>query len=125
MRGGDLRTESLFSYVSCEATVPEDTADPNHRRSRCCRPSSTHCIAASVGRRSHRRSCSATGVVRSERQLMEQTTCCSAGFGVDDAVWDVTEEPRAAGDIATKFFQAVLDQPACCSRTSTSVSMAR
>jgi hypothetical protein len=24
MRGGDLRTDSLFSYVSCEARVPPD-----------------------------------------------------------------------------------------------------
>ncbi len=24
MRGGDIKTESLFSYVSCEARVPPD-----------------------------------------------------------------------------------------------------
>ena len=58
--------------------------------------------------------------VRSERQLMEQLDYnllfrWFTGLGVDDPVWDVTvftknRDRLLAGDIAAKFFQAVLRQ---------------
>jgi transposase len=59
--------------------------------------------------------------VRSERQLMEQLDYnllfrWFTGLGVDDRIWDATvftknRDRLLRGDIAAKFFQAVLGQP--------------
>jgi hypothetical protein len=59
--------------------------------------------------------------VRSERQLMEQLDYnllfrWFTGLGIDDSVWDVTvftknRDRLLRGDIAAKFFRAVLGQP--------------
>ncbi len=60
--------------------------------------------------------------VRSERQLIEQLDYnllfrWFTGLGIDDPVWDVTvftknRDRLLRGDIAVKFFQAILGQPA-------------
>ena len=60
--------------------------------------------------------------VRSERQLIEQLDYnllfrWFTGLGIDDPVWDVTvftknRDRLLRGDIAAKFFQAILGQPA-------------
>jgi transposase len=132
MRGGDLRTDGLFAYVSCEARVPEehplrpirtivdgalDALSPALER-----------LYAPLGRPSippekllRARLLQAFFSVRSERQLMEQLDYnllfrWFVGLGVDDPVWDVTvfTKNRARllkGDVAGAFFQAVLDQP--------------
>jgi IS5 family transposase len=59
--------------------------------------------------------------VRSERQLIEQLDYnllfrWFAGLGIDDPVWDITvftknRDRLLEGDIAAKFFRAVLGQP--------------
>jgi transposase len=132
MRGGDLRTDGLFSYVSCEARVPFDHP---------LRPVRTIVDAAldalspefaklyaPIGRPSippekllRALLLQAFYSVRSERQLMEQLDYnllfrWFTGLGIDDPVWDVTvftknRDRLLRGDIATKFFQAVLGQP--------------
>jgi len=92
MRGGDYRSEGLFSYVSCEARVPADhplrairaivdealevmSADFDAMYSRIGRPSipPEKLLRALL--------LQAFYTIRSERQLMEQMdyTCFSAG----------------------------------------------
>jgi transposase len=131
MRGGDVRSEALFSYVSCEARVPLDhplrpirkivdaalgalTAEFEKLYAKFGRPS----IAPEKLLRALL--LQAFYSVRSERQLMEQLGYnllfrWFVGLSLDVAVWDVTvftknRERLIAGDIATKFMAAVLNQ---------------
>ena len=132
MRGDDVRTEGLFSYVSCEARVPKDHP---------LRP-----IQALVGQAltvlspafdqlyaDHGRPSippekllralllQAFYSVRSERQLMEQLDYnllfrWFVGLAMDAPIWDVTvftknRDRFLEGEVAAQFFQAVLGQP--------------
>jgi transposase len=132
MRGGDERSDGLFSYVSCERRVPKDhplrrilplvdaalgDLSPEFAQlySRIGRPSipPEKLLRALL--------LQAFFSVRSERQLMEQLAYnllfrWFTGLAIDDPVWDVTvftknRERLLAGDIAAKFFAAVLRQP--------------
>src|SRR6185295_9154740 len=129
MRGGDERTEGMFSYVRPEQRVPQDHP---------LRP-----IRAIVDRALEALSpqfaklYSVTGrpsippekllralllqalyTIRSERQLMEQLEYnllfrWFVGLGIDDAVWSPTtfsknRERLLSGDMAQAFFEAVL-----------------
>jgi transposase len=132
MRGSDERTESLFSYVSCEARVPKDhplrpiraivdealkLLSPEFER-----------LYASIGRPSiapekllRALLLQAFYSVRSERQLMEQLDYnllfrWFVGLAMDAPVWDVTvftknRERLLEGAIARKFLAALLAQP--------------
>jgi transposase len=132
MRGGDERTEGLFSYVSCEARVPADhplrairsivdealeVLSPEFEKlySRIGRPSipPEKLLRALL--------LQAFYSVRSERQLMEQLDYnlmfrWFVGLSMDAPIWDVTvftknRERLLAGDVAAKFLAAVLNQP--------------
>jgi transposase len=132
MRGDDVRTEGLFAYVSCERRVPKDhplrrilalvdaalgDLSPEFARlyARIGRPSipPEKLLRALLLQAFHS--------VRSERQLMAQLDYnllfrWFVGLGIEDPVWDVTvftknRDRLLDGDIAAKFFQAVLDQP--------------
>jgi transposase len=132
MRGDDVRGEALFSYVSCEARVPLD--HPLRRILTLVNAALSDLSAdfavlyAPIGRPSippekllRALLLQAFYAVRSERQLMEQLDYnllfrWFTGLGVDDPVWDVTvftknRDRLLSGDIAAKFFQAVLGQP--------------
>jgi transposase len=132
MRGGDVRTEGLFSYLSCEARVPQDhplrpiraivnealqTLSPEFNR-----------LYARIGRPSippekllRALLLQAFYSVRSERQLMEQLDYnllfrWFTGLAMDAPIWDVTvftknRERLLDGDVAAKFMAAVLGQP--------------
>ncbi len=129
MRGGDERTESLFSYVSCEARVPAghplrpiraivdealEELSPEFDRlySRIGRPSipPEKLLRALL--------LQAFYSVRSERQLMEQLddnllVRWFVGLAMDAPIWDVTvftknRERLLAGDVAARFMAAVL-----------------
>ena len=132
MRGGDVRTEALFSYLSCEARVPRDHP---------LRPIRTLVdqaldvlspvfdqLYARIGRPSippekllRALLLQALDAVRSERQLMEQLDSnllfrWFVGLAMDAPIWDPTvftknRERLLAGDVAAQFFQAVLSQP--------------
>ena len=131
MRGGDARTEALFSYVSCEARVPMD------HPLRAIRNIVNEALAvlspefetlyAKSGRPSippekllRALLLQAFYSVRSERQLMEQLGYnllfrWFVGLSLDAAVWDVTvftknRERLIEGDIAAQFMAAVLNQ---------------
>ena len=131
MRGGDAKTEALFSYVSCEARVPWDhplrpirkivnqalealSPEFEKRYARFGRPS----IAPEKLLRALL--LQAFYSVRSERQLMEQLGYnllfrWFVGLSLDAMVWDVTvftknRERLIAGEIAAKFMAAVLNQ---------------
>jgi transposase len=132
MRGLDDRAEGLFSYVSCEGRVPGDhplrlilpivdaalgdlSAEFASLYARLGRPSipPEKLLRALL--------LQAFFSVRSERQLMEQLDYnllfrWFVGLGVDDPVWDVTvftknRDRLLAGEIAAKFFRAVLGRP--------------
>ncbi|MGH2846173.1 MAG: IS5 family transposase [Thermoleophilaceae bacterium] len=132
MRGGDVRTEGLFSYVSCEQRVPED--HPLRRVLPIVDTALTDLspefarLYAPIGRPSippekllRTLLLQAFYSVRSERQLMEQLDYnllfrWFVGLGIEDPVWDVTvftknRDRLLDGDIAARFFQAVLNQP--------------
>jgi transposase len=132
MRGGDLRTEGLFSYVSCEARVPSDhplrrilalvdcaLADLSPEFERLYAPIGRPSIAPEKLLRALL--LQAFYSVRSERQLMEQLDYnllfrWFVGLGVDDPVWDVTvftknRDRLLEGAIAAKLLRALLDQP--------------
>ena len=130
MRGGEVRSGSLFSYVDLEARV---------RRTHPLRTIRTmvdvalarldgdfETIYAPIGRPSippeqllRALLLQAFYTVRSERQLMEQLDYnllfrWFVGLGIDDPVWDVTvftknRDRLLGGEIASKFFGAVLD----------------
>ena len=131
MRGGDARTEALFSYVSCEARVPTD------HPLRAIREIVNEALVAlspqfeELYAKSGRPSIppekllralllQAFYSVRSERQLMEQLGYnllfrWFVGLSLDAVVWDVTvftknRERLIAGDIAAQFMAAVLNQ---------------
>jgi transposase len=132
MRGGDIRTEGLFSYVSCETRVPCE--HPLRRILPLVDAALGDLSAvfaalyAPLGRPSippekllRALLLQAFYSVRSERQLMAQLEYnllfrWFVGLGIDDPVWDVTvftknRDRLLDGDVAAKFFQAVLDQP--------------
>ena len=133
MRGDDVRTESaVFSYVSCEARVPQDHP---------LRPIRTIVdealtvlspefdeLYSDIGRPSippekllRALLLQAFYSVRSERQLMEQLDYnllfrWFVGLAMDAPIWDVTvftknRDRLLEGDVAAQFFQAVLGQP--------------
>src|ERR1700681_105187 len=131
MRGGDLRSEALFSYMSCETRVPLDhplrpiqkivdealgalTGEFEKLYAKLGRPSipPEKLLRALL--------LQAFYSVRSERQLMEQLGYnllfrWFVGLSLDAEVWDVTvftknRERLIAGDIASKFMAAVLNQ---------------
>ena len=131
MRGGDVRSEALFSYLSCEARVPLDhplrpiqkivdealgalTGKFDKLYAKFGRPSlpPEKLLRALL--------LQAFYSVRSERQLMEQLGYnllfrWFVGLSLDAEVWDVTvftknRERLIAGDIASKFMAAVLNQ---------------
>ena len=132
MRGGDIRTESLFSYVSCESRVPKDHP---LRPIRAIVDGALEALSpefeqlyAPIGRPSippekllRALLLQAFYSVRSERQLMEQLDYnllfrWFVGLGIDDPVWDVTvftknRDRLLEGAIAAKFLRAVLAQP--------------
>jgi transposase len=131
MRGGDDRTEGLFSYVSCEARVSS-----NHP----LRPIRAICdealevlspefetLYAKTGRPSippekllRALLLQAFYSIRSERQLMEQMDYnllfrWFVGLAMDAAVWDATvftknRDRLLAGEVAAKFLAAVVGQ---------------
>ena len=132
MRGGDLNTGALFSYVSCEARVAKDhplraireivnaalaALAPEFEKlyARLGRPS----IAPEKLLRALL--LQAFYSVRSERQLMEQVDYnllfrWFVGLAMDASIWDVTvftknRERLVEGEIASKFTAAVLGQP--------------
>src|SRR5438128_8375919 len=131
MRGGDVRGEALFSYLSCDARVPSDhplrpiqkivdealgalTGEFEKLYAKFGRPS----IAPEKLLRALL--LQAFYSVRSERQLMEQLDYnllfrWFVGLSLDAVVWDVTvftknRERLIAGDIAAQFMAAVLNQ---------------
>jgi transposase len=131
MRGGDYRSEGLFSYVSCEARVPADhplrairaivdealevmSADFDAIYSRIGRPSipPEKLLRALL--------LQAFYTIRSERQLMEQMDYnllfrWFVGLAMDAPIWDVTvftknRERLLAGDIAARLLSAIVGQ---------------
>jgi transposase len=131
MRGGDAKSEALFSYVSCEARVPLDHPLRPIRKivdeALVALSAEFEKLYAKFGRPSiapekllRALLLQAFYSVRSERQLMEQLGYnllfrWFVGLSMDAAVWDVTvftknRERLIEGDIATKFMTAVLNQ---------------
>src|ERR1700720_3649327 len=124
MRGGDAKTEALFSYVSCERRVP---LDHPLRPIRKIVDQGLAGLSPEFGRLSAKRGgpsiapekllrallLQAFYSVRSERQLMEQLDYnllfrWFVGLSLDAVVWDVTvftknRERLIAGDIAAQF----------------------
>jgi transposase len=132
MRGGDVRTEALFAYLSCEARVPKDHPLRPIRmlvdQALAALSPAFDQLYAAIGRPSiapekllRALLLQALYSVRSERQLMEQLDYnllfrWFVGLAMDAPIWDVTvftknRERLLAGAIAAKFFQAVLGQP--------------
>ena len=132
MRGEDVRTESLFSYLSCEARVPMDHPLRPIRgiveQALTVLSPTFDQLYADIGRPSippekllRALLLQAFYSVRSERQLMEQLDYnllfrWFVGLAIDAPIWDVTvftknRERLLDGAIAAKFFQAVLGQP--------------
>jgi transposase len=131
MRGGDVRTESLFSYVSCEARVP---ASHPLRAIRAIVDEVLEVLSsdfegmyAKVGRPSvppekllRALLLQAFYSIRSERQLMEQLDYnllfrWFVGLSMDASVWDATvftknRDRLLDGDVAAKFLAAVVAQ---------------
>lgn len=132
MRGGDIQTSGLFSYVSCEARVPVDhplrairaivdealevlSSDFERMYSPIGRPS------ISPEKLLRALLLQAFYTIRSERQLMEQLDYnllfrWFVGLAMDAPIWDVTvftknRERLLAGDVAAKFLAAVMGQP--------------
>jgi transposase len=131
VRGGDAKTEALFSYVSCEARVPLDHPFRPIRRivdeALGALSPKFEKLYAKFGRPSiapekllRALLLQAFYSVRSERQLMEQLDYNLlfrgfVGLSLDAVAWDVTvftknRERLIAGEIATKFMAAVLNQ---------------
>jgi transposase len=131
MRGGDAKTEALFSYVSCERRVPLDHPLRPIRKivdeALAALSPEFEKLYAKLGRASiapekllRALLLQAFYSVRSERQLMEQLDYnllfrWFIGLSLDAEVWDVTvftknRERLIAGDIAAKFMAAVLNQ---------------
>ncbi len=132
MRGDDVRTEALFSYLSCEARVPKDHPLRPIRmlvdQALAALSPAFDQLYARIGRPSiapekllRALLLQAFYSVRSERQLIEQLDYnllfrWFIGLAMDAPIWDVTvftknRERLLEGDVAAKFFQAVLGQP--------------
>jgi transposase len=132
MRGDDVRTENLFSYLSCEARVPQDHPLRPIRtivdQALTVLSPAFDRLYSDIGRPSiapekllRALLLQAFYSVRSERQLMEQLDYnllfrWFVGLAMDAPIWDVTvftknRDRFLAGEIAGQFFQAVLGQP--------------
>jgi transposase len=131
MRGDDVRSEGLFSYVSCEERVPA-THPLRPIRAICDEAlevlsSEFEQIYARVGRPSippekllRALLLQAFYTIRSERQLMEQLSYnllfrWFVGLSMDAPVWDVTvftknRDRLLAGEVAVRFLAAVVAQ---------------
>src|SRR5512132_2826564 len=130
MRGGEVRSGSLFSYVDLEARVrrthPLRTIRTMVDAALARLDGDFEAIYAPIGRPSippeqllRALLLQAFYTVRSERQLMEQLDYSLlfrwfVGLGIDDPVWDVTvftknRDRLLGGEIASKFFGAILD----------------
>ena len=106
MRGGDVRTEALFSYLSCEARVPKDHPLRPIRalvdQALTVLSPAFDQLYAAIGRPSiapekllRALLLQALYSVRSERQLMEQLDYnllfrWFVGLAMDAPIWDVT-----------------------------------
>jgi transposase len=131
MRGDDVRTESLFSYLSCEARVPEDHPLRPIRtlvdQALTVLSPAFDQLYSDIGRPSippekllRALLLQALYSVRSERQLMEQLDYnllfrWFVGLAMDAPIWNVTvftknRDRLLDGEVAAKFFQAVLGQ---------------
>jgi transposase len=135
MRGEDHRAEGFFSYLRLEQRIPADhplraireltdaalsglSRDFDKLYARDGRPSipPERLLRALV--------LQALYTVRSERQLMEQLDYnllfrWFVGLSIDDPVWDATvfcknRDRLLDGDIAAKFFAAILNLPPVC-----------
>jgi transposase len=132
MRGGDIRTEALFSYLSCEARVPQDHPLRPIRtivdQALTVLSPAFDRLYSDLGRPSippekllRALLLQAFYSVRSERQLMEQLDYnllfrWFVGLAMDAPIWDVTvftknRDRFLAGEVAAQFFRAVLGQP--------------
>jgi transposase len=132
MRGDDVRTENLFSYLSCEARVPQDHPLRPIRtivdQALTVLSPAFDQLYSDLGRPSippekllRALLLQAFYSVRSERQLMEQLDYnllfrWFVGLAMDAPIWDVTvftknRDRFLAGEVAAQFFQAVLGQP--------------
>jgi transposase len=132
MRGDDVRTEGLFSYVSCEARVPKDhplrPIQALVDRALTGLSPAFDQLYADHGRPSippekllRALLLQAFYSVRSERQLMEQLDYnllfrWFVGLAMDAPIWDVTvftknRDRFLEGEVAAQFFRAVLGQP--------------
>jgi transposase len=132
MRGDDVGTEALFSYLSCEARVPKDHPLRPIRtlvdQALTVLSPAFDQLYSDIGRPPippekllRALLLQAFYSVRSERQLIEQLEYnllfrWFVGLALDAPIWDVTvfTKNRARllkGDVAAQFFQAVLGQP--------------
>jgi transposase len=148
MRGGDVRTEGLFSYVSCEGRVPGD--HPLRRILPLVDAALSELsgefakLYAPIGRPSippekllRALLLQAFYSVRAERQLMEQLDYnllfrWFSGLGIDDPIWDVTVFTKNRDRLLKSDIAAGSSEPCSagprsrrCCRTTTSRSMAR
>jgi transposase len=131
MRGYDYNQSGMFSYLSAEERIPADhplravramTDEALKRVSRSFGP-----LYSKLGRRSVAPEKLLRGLllqvlysIRSERLLIEQLEYnllfrWFVGLSMDEPVWDASvfsknRERLLQGDIAQKFFEAVLDQ---------------
>ena len=131
MRGGDVRTEALFSYLSCEARVPQDHPLRPIRtivdQALTVLSPAFDQLYSDIGRPSippekllRTLLLQAFYSVRSERQLMEQLDYnllfrWFVGLGIDDAVWDSStftqnRDRLLKQEISRRFFEEVLNQ---------------
>lgn len=130
MRGSEICSDSLFSYVDLEARVPSKHPLRAIRaivdEALAVLSADFDAIYSPIGRPSippeqllRALLLQAFYTVRSERQLMEQLDYnllfrWFTGLGIDDPVWDVTvftknRDRLLDGEIAGKFFAAVLN----------------
>ena len=132
MRGDDVRSEGLFSYLSCEARVPKDhplrPIQALVDQALIVLSPAFDQLYADNGRPSippekllRALLLQAFYSVRSERQLMEQLDYnllfrWFVGLAMDAPIWDTTvftknRDRFLEGEVAAQFFQAVLGQP--------------
>ena len=131
MRGDDVRTERLFSYLSGETRVPKDHPLRPIRtlvdQALTVLSPALDQLYADLGRPSiapekllRALLLQALYSVRAERQLMEPLDYnllfrWFVGLAMDAPIWDVTvftknRDRLLDGEVAAKFFQAVLGQ---------------
>ena len=132
MRGGDVRSGALFSYVDLEARVGKAhllrTIRQLVNEALATLEKEFSALYSPMGRPSippekllRAMLLQAFYSIRSERQLMERLEFdllfrWFVGLGVDDPVWDHSvfsknRDRLLAGDIAVKFLNAILEQP--------------